>query len=258
MSEMGRFYSKTGRTIPADRFFNAYLITGPGRRAFADEMAAALVCEGERRPCGQCSHCKKSALGIHPDIIRVSMEEGKRDILVDQMRQLRSDAYIRPNEAGRKVYVIDPASQLNDNAQNALLKVLEEGPAYAVFLLISETAGALLPTVRSRCEEIFLPCAQEEEQAISQEGEQLAALLLQREEKALLEHCVGLEKYSREEMSQLLEQTVLALEQRLRQDVREAAQILPVISSLRTLQDAARFHTGVGHLAGWLCAAAFQ
>lgn len=255
---MNRFRSKVRRLFMNDRVTHAYLITGSGRLDFVDEMMAALVCEGAEKPCGHCGHCRKIALHIHPDVIRVAPEEGKREILVDQIRQLRSDAYIRPNEAQRKVYLIDPASALNASAQNALLKVLEEGPPYAVFLLTSETAAALLPTIRSRCEEIFLPSEEEEGQTVSPEGEKLAELLLKGNEYELLCHCVSLEKMSREEMDELMEQTVLALEKKIKQDVHSADRILPVIGSLRRMQDAIRSNVGVGHLAGWLCASAFE
>ena len=73
-----------------------------------------------------------------------------------QIRALRADAYIRPNEAGRKVYLLERAHTMNPSAQNAMLKLLEEGPPYAAFLLLTENAAALLPTVRSRCETLTL------------------------------------------------------------------------------------------------------
>ena len=81
--------------------------------------------------------------------------EGK-PITVDQVRQLRADAYIRPNEGERKVYLLEGADRMNASAQNAMLKLLEEGPAYAAFLLLAENGGGVLQTVRSRCEELSL------------------------------------------------------------------------------------------------------
>lgn len=139
---------------------HAYIVEGPqgsGKHTLAGILSRAMVCSGSgARPCGCCSDCKKALAGIHPDIISVVPEEAGRPIRVDQVRQLRADAYIRPNEAARKVYILDPAQALNDNAQNALLKLLEDGPAYAAFLLLTENAGSLLTTVRSRCEELTL------------------------------------------------------------------------------------------------------
>ena len=135
---------------------------GSGKRTLAGLLAQALVCTGGGEdlpcggnvPCGACSGCRKAAAGIHPDIIRVGTD-GK-DITVAQVRALRADAYIRPNEAARKVYVVENAQSMNPSAQNALLKRLEEGPAYAAFLLLADNAAALLPTVRSRCEGLSL------------------------------------------------------------------------------------------------------
>lgn len=243
------------RLLAGDRVAHAFLITGPGGAPFAEQLAAGLVCQGEEKPCGSCPHCKKAALHLHPDIITLAPAEEKKEIMVDQIRQLRADAYIRPNEAARKVYLIRPASAMNDNAQNALLKVLEEGPPYAAFLLVSETAGALLPTVRSRCEELFL--FQETEQVRMEQAEELARLLLARREDALLRYCVELEKLSRDEWKQLLTGTVSALEEKVRENVNEAGNILPMIETLHGLWNAAQYNVGVGHLAGWLCAAVF-
>lgn len=139
---------------------HAYMISGSpgsGRRTLAGILAAALVCsapEGISRPCLRCPGCRKAVSGIHPDVIRVG-DDGK-DISVAQVRALRADAYIRPNEAERKVYILENAQSMNSSAQNAMLKLLEEGPGYAAFLLITDNAAALLSTVRSRCESLSL------------------------------------------------------------------------------------------------------
>ena len=137
---------------------HAYLISGPagsGKRTLARILSAALVCTGTGELlCGHCPGCKKALGGIHPDVITIG-DDGK-DITVAQSRAIRSDAYIKPNEAERKVYVVENAQTMNPNAQNALLKLLEEGPAYAAFLLLTDNAMALLATIRSRCEGIAL------------------------------------------------------------------------------------------------------
>lgn len=145
---------------------HAYILAGPpgvGKHTLARLLSAALVCSnrGGDLPCGRCSGCRKVFGGIHPDVVRVW--DGERDINVAQIRALRADAYIRPNEAGRKVYLLEEAQNLNDSAQNALLKLLEEGPPYAAFLFLTENAAALLPTVRSRCEVLTLSPVTEEE-----------------------------------------------------------------------------------------------
>lgn len=128
----------------------------------AKQLAAGLICEqGGGEPCGHCRHCRKALAGIHPDIIVTGrLDDGKgrqkREIGVDQIRQLAADAVVLPNEAGRKVYILHEADTMNLSAQNAALKLLEEPPAGAVFLLTAVNVDRLLPTVRSRCAEISL------------------------------------------------------------------------------------------------------
>ncbi len=139
---------------------HAWLITGPagsGRHTLAWLLAAAMVCRAEpgKRPCGRCVPCKKVAGGVHPDVCLVSGAEGK-PVSVDQVRALRADAYVRPNEGERKIYLLEGADRMNAAAQNAMLKLLEEGPAYAAFLLLGENPGGVLETVRSRCELLSL------------------------------------------------------------------------------------------------------
>ena len=126
----------------------------------ARQLAAGILCTGEgKRPCGKCASCGKIARNTHPDLIFVSRlpdSKGnlKRDITVDQIREISADAYILPNEADRKVYIINEAEKMNLSAQNASLKLLEEPPNGAVLLLCTDNPSALLPTVRSRCTEI--------------------------------------------------------------------------------------------------------
>ena len=152
----------------------AYLVVGENRRPLAEALAAAWVCTGETPPCGHCPGCRKAGLGIHPDIIRADPEgEGLK---AEEVRALRSDAYIRPNEAPKKVYLLEHSELLNPTGQNILLKLIEEGPAYACFLFLSPQPGLLLPTIRSRCETLRAPG--EETRQADQAGETLADLIL--------------------------------------------------------------------------------
>lgn len=143
---------RTGRSS------HCYLLCGPegsGKRTLAKILAAALQCTEAQAPCGRCHQCRKVLTGNHPDVITVDDPE-KKTVYVDLIRQLQADAYIRPNEGRHKVYVIPRAQNMNENAQNALLKLIEEPPSYAVFLLLTDNAEKLLPTVRSRCAELRL------------------------------------------------------------------------------------------------------
>ena len=123
-------------------------------------LSAAAVCSAsDNRPCGVCRDCRKAADGVHPDIIHVRREtddKGKlrKEIRVDQVRDIIGQAQIMANEANGKAFVIHEAELMNENAQNALLKLLEEPPGSVVFILSTATPTMLLETVRSRCIEI--------------------------------------------------------------------------------------------------------
>ena len=122
----------------------------------ADTIAMAVVCDARnaKRPCGGCVHCNKSSRRIHPDITEITRLDNKLIISVDQIRELKKDVYIVPNEAAQKAYIVRDADSMNVNAQNAFLQILEEPPAHAVFILCTNNPLALLPTIRSRCVEL--------------------------------------------------------------------------------------------------------
>ena len=236
---------------------HAYLITGgsgESRGALTRRITAAYLCEGERPPCGVCRACRKVSVGTHPDVSRTGPAPDKREITVDQVRALRSDAYIRPNEGRRKVYVITPADAMNPAAQNALLKVLEEGPAYAAFLLDAAQPGKLLDTVRSRCELLALP--PEEERADperSQKAAALSELFLTGTELDTAQTLVELtlEKPKPDELSALLLEVENQVSRRLARDPRRGAEVLRV---LKTCRQNAVFRPGAGLTLGWLAA----
>lgn len=238
--------------------FHAYLITGGNSEARADyarRLSEAYVCSaGGAEPCGQCLNCEKARAAIHPDVISVTLLKDKREIVAEQARELRSDAYVRPNEAVRKVYVIDPADSMNDTAQNALLKVLEDGPPYAAFLLLCEQPGQLLSTIRSRCETITLPPVEEQpDPARLETAQQLARHLLDSDELTLCSFLCAMEreKPKAKELQTLFSLTGDALRPALHTRPRETAALLRL---LRECSDACDFNVGAGHLLGLLCA----
>ncbi|MCH5316871.1 MAG: hypothetical protein J1E05_02735 [Eubacterium sp.] len=124
---------------------------GIGKRTLAREIACALVCRGSaERPCGECAQCKKAQKGIHPDIFEYSAAGGARSFHVDVVREVINSVYMSPNEAENRIYILGNAHCMNESAQNAILKVLEEPPAYAVFILTVSSRTMLLETVLSR------------------------------------------------------------------------------------------------------------
>ena len=145
---------------------HAYLLIARSEAGYAaaQALAQAMLCpspDAAGRPCGLCRDCRKAEKGIHPDIVTVTRQtddkgKPKREIYVDQIRDLVADAVVLPNEAERKVYILRDADTMNAAAQNALLKVLEEPPRFVSFLLIAASANALLETVRSRCVTLHL------------------------------------------------------------------------------------------------------
>ncbi|MCL2222561.1 MAG: hypothetical protein FWC20_10360 [Oscillospiraceae bacterium] len=141
--------TKQDNQIKFDRISHAYIAD----EALVGLLAMAVVCSARdsKRPCHKCVHCDKALRGIHPDIMAISRPEDKRDILVDQIRELRKDVYVLPCEASQKAYIIHDAETMNHNAQNALLQVLEEPPAHMVFILCTNNPAMLLSTIRSRC-----------------------------------------------------------------------------------------------------------
>ncbi len=240
---------------------HAYLITGgreESRTAYARQLAAAYLCEGESAPCGRCRPCRKVASASHPDLTWVTVAEGKKEITVDQARSVRTDVYIRPNEGKRKVYIISPADSMNDAAQNALLKVLEEGPRYGAFLLLASEPGRLLETIRSRCEILSLPPEEDEPDPEQLErAEKLAHLLMNGSEMAVAECFTAMEqeKWKSSELSQLLLLTERCVSAYLKTQSRRAVSVL---KALKTCRDNQIYNPGTGHTLGWLAAELFR
>ncbi len=136
---------------------------GLGKHTLAQHIANIAVCTEKNAPCGECRGCHLCSVGTHPDVT-VCSPDGK-SIKVDQIRTLRQNAYLKPTLCERKVYIIEGADTMNDPAQNALLKVLEEPPVGVVFILLAQSAESMLHTVRSRCITLSLTPPQRDEAA---------------------------------------------------------------------------------------------
>jgi DNA polymerase-3 subunit delta' len=147
------------RAVSDDRPAHAYLIGGPphiGKTTLARASALALNCQsdGAARPCGSCRSCRLIDAGKHPDVQLIE-PDGAR-VKIDQVRALQHDLALRPVEGRYRVAIFDQFETATAEAQNALLKTLEEPPNYVVLILLAADPELLLPTIISRCQQIML------------------------------------------------------------------------------------------------------
>ena len=238
------------------RLSHAYIAAG----SFAETLAMAAVCSGSAsKPCMTCVHCKKAANSIHPDITIVGKPENKREILIEQIRHLKRDVIIVPNEAEKKAYVIDGADLMNDNAQNAFLQILEEPPPHVVFVLKTDSPDKLLPTVRSRCVEIknaivkdapdaeTINYANDFLTALKQGNASLAAFMFQLEKLDKMQFSSFLAA-SRELAAEELRQAATVGETALCETLSKTERVLALADEFL------EFNVGVGHISGLICA----
>lgn len=156
--------SKTKRilkdTIKKDRISHAYLFTGNkglGKSEMAREFAQAIFCnENISEGCGECISCKKFKHDNHPDFDVIDVQKDHKSILIDQIRELQKEISYKPYESDYKIYIIDNAERMTEQAQNSLLKTLEEPPEYAIIILTNEDKNDLISTIVSRCQEVKL------------------------------------------------------------------------------------------------------
>ncbi|MGQ9572608.1 MAG: DNA polymerase III subunit delta' [Dehalococcoidia bacterium] len=149
------------RALAQGRRAHAYLFVGPpqvGKATLALELAQALNCEGPEPPCHECTPCHRIRANIHADVQRLTVEAGNggvhKDISIDQIREVGRAVSLRPFEGRCRVIIIDPADAMNEAAQNAFLKTLEEPPPDVVFVLVTSRPQALRATIHSRCQRL--------------------------------------------------------------------------------------------------------
>lgn len=148
--------SNLARSVAKGHISHFYLISGPegsGKHTLARLLAAAILCQGEGKPCLHCNPCRKVMENTHPDFITVDDPETKT-VTVKLVREAMSELYVQPNESEYKIYLFPRAQDMRIESQNALLKSLEEPPKHGVFILLTDNPNKLLPTVRSRCTEL--------------------------------------------------------------------------------------------------------
>jgi DNA polymerase III subunit delta' len=141
--------------LASGRLHHAYLFLGPegvGKHTIAVAVAKAIHCQANADDfCGQCVNCARITDGNHPDVRALAPLADKKEISIQQIREIERELNYRSFTGKRKIVIIDPAILLNAAAQNALLKTLEEPPRESLIILIAPNAGGLLPTLRSRC-----------------------------------------------------------------------------------------------------------
>jgi len=142
------------RSLNSGHLCHAYLLVGQngiGKKTIAKYFATGVLCKGENKPCFECSSCHKILSDNHPDLFINKSGEGKSSIHKDVTEFLRKDAYIMPIESRNKIYIIPNIENMSDKAFNSLLKLLEEPPENAMFILTAESKSSVSQTISSRC-----------------------------------------------------------------------------------------------------------
>lgn len=146
-----------GNAVKTDKVSHAYILNGEkgsGKKLLASLFAMSLQCQDREEDgdaCGKCQSCKQMVNNNQPDIIKVTHEKPSTISIDDIREQVNNDIMIKPYSSRYKIYIIADADMMTVQAQNALLKTIEEPPEYAVIMLLTENAETLLPTIRSRC-----------------------------------------------------------------------------------------------------------
>ncbi len=163
-----RAVSLLQRSLERGSLAHAYLLIGPahvGKMTLALNLAQALNCEASDPPCGECASCQKIALAKHADVQIIGLTSNgnsaeakpQAEISIDQIRQIQHSASLPPFEGKHKVFIVDGAEQLSDEAANCLLKTLEEPVSKVIFILLTINERLLPATVTSRCQRLELP-----------------------------------------------------------------------------------------------------
>ena len=152
------------RALGEGRLAHSYLIVGPpqvGKTTLALDLARAANCLSEAPPCGECRQCGRISAELHPDVrvigVGVSRSGRARTMIsIDQVREVQREASLLPYEGRHRVFIFEAAERLSEEAANSLLKTLEEPPDGVILVLLASDAGAVLPTILSRCRRIDL------------------------------------------------------------------------------------------------------
>ena len=233
-------------------------------------LSSWAVCVDNNKPCLQCNQCSKASTGNHPDIYTAQLF-GKNEVVnVDEIRKICSDAYIKPNEADTKVYIIPNADKMQQQAQNAFLKVLEEPPQNILFILCCTSAQQLLGTIRSRVVvyNLSLPeFSDEDTKKVLDKAEEIATAIPKNKGYELLKAIGSLTDrgFAKQVMEQLLPIVNLAIKSRiLNTDCTASAEILrdnidtqnliKIVDIIDTAQKRLNSNINMNLFMSWFCA----
>lgn len=227
------------RSIRNGTSMHAMLFDGPkgtGKRTMADVLSRAALCASDgERPCDVCPTCRKCIDNVHPDVHIVDLEEDRKQIRIEQIRALIEQLSLASYEGGKKIVIIENADCMNANAQNALLKTLEEPVGDTLFFLLTVSPGALLQTIRSRCLPVHFSALGVEEcaQVLINRGLDSAK---SKEFSALAAGCVGraLDIANDQNYPKLRESVLSAIE-----TIRKAEDVPKAVSIIGKIKDSA-------------------
>lgn len=150
-----KLYNKIEALSRAGTLPHAVIFEGDERYSASQYFAKCVVCGGENKPCGECNHCKKADKQVHPDIIELHPSGVMKNYPIEEIRRIKEDAFVLPNEAQAKVYIFNDVDNISTVSQNALLKILEEPPKSVVFVLNCKSKTHLLDTIISRATSFY-------------------------------------------------------------------------------------------------------
>ena len=256
----------------SERLSHAYITQGDTVQI----IAATAVClnPSETGACMICKHCQKATRGIHPDIISLSKSQDARYFTVDQIRDLKRDVIVVPNEAEKKVYILNDAHFMNENAQNAFLQILEEPPGHVVFILKTDFPTMLLPTILSRCiliksDRNIINDGASKSIAFKQDSKpvdddfdskEMAALFFSAIEKgnlAIAECLFTIDKLNKEQFIDFITSARDEAAIRLRLSTSDNATKSTIAKADKLLAKASGFldrNVNIGHISGYICA----
>lgn len=239
-----------------NRLSHAYIVSP----ALIETVAMTAVCstQGKGRPCFKCNDCSKALRGIHPDISIIKKPEDKREIVIDQIREIKKSVIVIPNDAEKKVYIVEEADSMNESAQNAFLQMLEEPPVHAVFILGTENPAELLKTVRSRCVELKASPVSETANPESAEITEMFFSALTQGNAAITSLMFRLEKLDKQEMENFLSEARSDAIAKLKDHNNTCSigreKLVQAEKVLSKAADMLLSYVGTGHISGLICA----